>query len=147
MLVLVSAGLGSLLFAFPTLGQAMRWIGAAWMLFLAWQIANAEPPGQSARGRVLGFFGAMAFQWINPKAWLIAVGVASEFTRPDQPLAGQLARVAVVFLAVSLPCMLPWVMVGRGAATFLRSPLRFRAFNIAMALLLVVSLLPVAAGE
>jgi threonine/homoserine/homoserine lactone efflux protein len=147
MLVLVSGGLGSLLLAWPPLLWVMRWVGAAWMLFLAWQIANAPPPGPATRRNVLGFSGAVAFQWFNPKAWLIAVGAASEFTRPDQPLTGQLLRIGGVFLAVSIPCMLPWVMVGRGAAHLLRSPVQLRAFNIAMAVLLVASLLPVLIGD
>jgi threonine/homoserine/homoserine lactone efflux protein len=146
MLVVVCGGLGSLLLAWPPLLAAMRWIGAAWMAFLAWQIASAPPPGDAGRGKVLGFTGAMAFQWINPKAWLIAVGAASEFTRPDEPLTGQLLRIGVVFLAVSIPCMLPWVLAGRGAARLLRSPARLRRFNVAMALLLVASLLPVLIG-
>jgi threonine/homoserine/homoserine lactone efflux protein len=147
MLVLVSAGLGSLLLASPPLATAMRWIGAAWMLWLAWQIANAAPPHEATRRSVLGFTGAMAFQWINPKAWLIAVGAASEYTRPDAPLAGQLLRIGAVFLAVSLPCMLPWVLLGTGTGRLLRSPGQLRAFNIAMALLLAASLVPVLIGE
>ena len=147
MLVLVSGGLGSLLLAWPALLRAMRWIGAGWMLVLAWQIAIAPPPGRAERGRVLGFTGAAAFQWINPKAWLIAVAAASEYTRPDEPLAGQLLRIGVVFLAVSIPCMVPWVLAGRGAARLLRSPRQLRLFNVAMALLLVASLLPVLSAD
>lgn len=143
MLVLVSAGLGSVVFTWPALLPVMRWTGAAWMLWIAWKIATAAPPGEGGRRAVLGFFGAASFQWINPKAWLIAVGVASEFTRPDAPLAQQLVRIAIVFLAVSIPCMLPWVLLGHGARRLLHSPARLRRFNIAMALLLVLSLIPV----
>jgi threonine/homoserine/homoserine lactone efflux protein len=143
MLVLVSAGLGSILLSWPVLLPVMRWTGAAWMLWLAWKIAAAAPPGDGTRQSVLGFAGAMSFQWINPKAWLIALGAASEFTRPDAPLVQQLARIGIVFLAVSIPCMLPWVLFGRGARRMLQSPARLRAFNVAMALLLVMSLVPV----
>jgi threonine/homoserine/homoserine lactone efflux protein len=147
MLVLVTAGLGSLLLAWPALLLAMRWVGAAWMLFLAWKIAMAPPPGATAARSVLGFTGAAAFQWINPKAWLIAVGAASEFTRPDQPLVMQAAWIGLVFLAVAVPCMLVWVLLGRGAGRLLRHPSQLRAFNIGMALLLVASLVPVLTGE
>jgi threonine/homoserine/homoserine lactone efflux protein len=117
------------------------------MLYLAWKIASAPPLVAGTRSKILGFSGAVAFQWVNPKAWLIALGAASEFTRPDEPLAGQLLRIGVVFLAVSVPCMLPWILLGGGAARLLRSPVQFRTFNIAMALLLVVSLLPVLSEE
>lgn len=143
MLVLVSAGLGSLLLSVPVLLPVMRWIGAAWMLYLAWKIATAAPPGEGRRRPLLGVPGAAAFQWINPKAWLIAVAAASEFTRPDRPLAEQLLRIGIVFLAVGFPCMLPWVLLGSGASRVLRSRAHLRAFNITMAALLVLSLVPV----
>lgn len=147
MLVVVSAGLASLLLAWPPLLLAMRWIGAAWMLYLAWKIATAPLPGTVAPRGVLGFTGAAAFQWINPKAWLITLGAASEFTRPDLPLGFQAFRIGLVFLAVALPSMLVWVLIGRGAGRLLRHPRQLRAFNIAMAVLLVASLVPVLTGE
>lgn len=143
MLVLVSAGLGSLLLTVPALLPIMRWAGAAWMLFLAWKIATAAPPGEGKRRPLLGVSGAAAFQWINPKAWLIALGAASEFTLPDRPLGEQLARIGLVFLAVGFPCMLLWALLGSGASRVLRSRTQLRAFNVAMAALLVLSLVPV----
>lgn len=147
MLVVVSAGLGSLLLAWPPLLPVMRWVGATWMLWLAWKIASAPLPGTVAPRGVLGFTGAAAFQWINPKAWLIALGAASEFTQPDLPLMLQAGRIGLVFLAVALPCMLVWVLLGRGAGRLLRAPVQVRAFNIAMAVLLVASLVPVLTGD
>jgi threonine/homoserine/homoserine lactone efflux protein len=143
MLTLVCAGLGSALVNWPLLLPLFRWAGAAWLVVLAWQIASAPAPGEGGRGRVLGFLGAAAFQWINPKAWLIAAGAAGEYLSPNQPLAIQLARIFTVFLAVGMPCLMAWAMLGSGARRLLHSPARLRAFNIAMAVLLVASLLPV----
>lgn len=143
MLMLVNAGLGAALLATPGLLPVMRWGGAIWMLYLAWKIATAPPPGTAGSARLLGFFGAMAFQWVNPKGWLIALAVASAFTRTDQPLSQQLLRIGLVFGAVSIPCMLPWVLLGTGVRTLLRSRTRLRLFNIAMAALLAASLIPV----
>ena len=68
---------------------------------------------------MLGFVGAAAFQWINPKAWLIAVGAAGEYLSPNQPLVAQLARIFVVFLAVGMPCLLVWALLGSGAGRLL----------------------------
>ncbi|MEI7711852.1 MAG: LysE family translocator [Rhodospirillales bacterium] len=147
MLVLVDAGLGSALLAIPGLLPVMRWGGAAWMLYLAWKIATAPPPGTVGHVRILGLFGAMAFQWINPKGWLIALAVASEFTRADRPLPEQLLRIGVVFGAVSIPCMLPWILLGTGVRSLLRSPIRLRIFNLAMAALLIASLVPVLTSD
>jgi threonine/homoserine/homoserine lactone efflux protein len=143
MLVVVSAGLGSLLLSAPALLPVMRWIGAAWMVWLAWKIASAAPPGEGSRRPLMGIPGAAAFQWINPKAWLIAVAAASEYMLPDQPLGTQLLRIGIVFMAVGFPCMLPWAMLGSGAGRLLRSRAQLRAFNITMALLLLLSLVPV----
>jgi threonine/homoserine/homoserine lactone efflux protein len=146
MLFIVCAGLGSALVTFPLLLPAFRWVGAAWLALLAWQIATAPPPGEGGRGRVLGFFGAVAFQWINPKAWLIAAGAAGEYLSPHHPLLLQLARIFGVFLIVGMPCLIVWALLGSGAGRLLHSPARLRAFNVAMALLLVASLIPVLIG-
>ena len=86
MLALVCAGLGSALVNWPLLLPLFRWVGAAWLVVLAWQIAVAPAPGEGGRGRVLGFIGAAAFQWINPKAWLIAAAAAGEYLSPNHPL-------------------------------------------------------------
>jgi threonine/homoserine/homoserine lactone efflux protein len=143
MLTVVCAGLGSALISWPLLLPLFRWIGAAWLIVLAWQIASAPAPGEGGRGRVLGFFGAAAFQWINPKAWLIAAGAAGEYLSINHPLVLQLARIFIVFLAVGMPCLLVWAILGSGAGRLLHSPAKLRAFNVAMALLLVLSLVPV----
>jgi threonine/homoserine/homoserine lactone efflux protein len=143
MLTLVCAGLGSALVSWPLLLPLFHWAGAAWLVWLAWQIASAPSPGEGGRTRVLSFAGAVAFQWINPKAWLIAVGAAGEYLSPNQPLIAQLARIFIVFLAVGMPCVLVWALLGSGAGRLLRSPLQLRAFNVAMAVVLVLSVLPV----
>jgi len=147
MLVVVAAGLGTILFSIPGLATAMRTIGAAWIVLIAWKIATAPPPREAASRPLMGFAGAMAFQWVNPKAWLIGVGLTSQFLRPDEPLGGQLLRVFLVFLLVGVPCILPWALLGDAAARLLRSPARLHGFNIAMALLLLASLVPVLAGH
>jgi threonine/homoserine/homoserine lactone efflux protein len=143
MLTLVCAGLGSALVNWPLLLPLFRWVGTAWLLYLAWQIARAGAPGEGGGTRVLGFMGAVGFQWINPKAWLIAVGAAGEYLSPNQPIALQLVRIFLIFLAVGMPCLMVWALLGSGAGRLLHSPARLRAFNVTMALLLVVSVLPV----
>jgi threonine/homoserine/homoserine lactone efflux protein len=142
MLAVVCGGLGSALLSLPWLLPTFRWVGAAWLMVLAWQIAIAPPPGEGGRGRVLGFFGAMGFQWINPKAWLIAFAAAGEYLSLQQSLLLQLARIFLVFLVVGMPCLLVWAFIGSGARRLLRSPARVRLFNVAMGMLLIASVLP-----
>lgn len=143
MLTLVSAGFGSAILLWPSLLQVMRWIGIAWIVWLAWKIASAPPPDVAGRTRLLGFMGAVAFQWVNPKAWLIGLGAASAFIVPEQPLTPQLLRLCLVFLACAMPCLLVWALIGSGSGRLLHSPGRLRAFNLAMAGLLVLSVVSV----
>jgi threonine/homoserine/homoserine lactone efflux protein len=143
MMVVVTAGLGSVVLAWPPLLVLLRWGGAAWLLWLAWKIATASPAhAAKPGGHVLGFGGAAAFQWVNPKGWLIAVAASGMFLRPDQSLTARTIWIGVVFLLVGLPCMFPWMLLGAGAARVLRSHSRVRLFNVAMALLLVLSVVP-----
>lgn len=142
MLVLVGLGLAGPLLASAEVHGVLRWVAVAWLLFLAWKIATAPPPGEGERRPLLGFRGAALFQWVNPKAWMIAAAVIPAFTVPGEAMLPQILLIAAVFVAVSLPCLLVWAGIGHAAAHFLRSPARLRAFNIVMAILLVLSLLP-----
>jgi len=144
MLVLVCVGLAGVVLQVPLVATFLRWASLIWLLWLAWKIASAAPPGSLGARPALGFFGAMAFQWVNPKAWMICLGAAGAFMVPDGSVLAQGLTIGLVFLAVALPCILPWAMLGAAAARLLQSPLRLRVFNVAMAILLVLSMLPVA---
>lgn len=148
MLVAVALGLGLPFAQLPWLHQAMQALGAAWLLWLAWKIASA-PVGAAADAPArppLGFLGAAAFQWVNPKAWMIALAAIPAFTVPGQPILPQALVIALVFALVSMPCLLFWAWIGRAARHLLGGGARLRAFNITMAVLLVLSLLPLALG-
>jgi threonine/homoserine/homoserine lactone efflux protein len=82
MIVLVGRGLAGPFAASPELHAVLKGIGAAWIVWLAWKIARAGAPGEGAHKLPLGFFGAAAFQWVNPKAWLLALAAIPAFTCP-----------------------------------------------------------------
>lgn len=142
MVLLVGLGLSGPLAASPTLHLVLRWVGAGWLLWLAWKIATARPEPGAARPP-LGFLGAALFQWVNPKAWMLAAAAIPAFTTEAAPLLPQVLTIAGAFAAVSMPCLLIWAGIGAGAGRLLRQPGRLRAFNVAMALLLVASLVPI----
>jgi len=142
MTVLVGAGLAQAFVAVPQLYTALKVVSVAYLLFLSWKIATAPPPGEAARaGRPMTFLAAAAFQWVNPKAWAMALTAVSVYT-PSQTTAGILA-VAIVFSIVNLPSVGTWAVLGQGMRRVLTNPVRMKAFNVLMAVLLVASLYPV----
>ena len=153
MIAAVALGAGAPLRDWPWLRESLRWLGAAYLLWLAWHIAVARPSSQgradageagSRKSRPLTFFQAALFQWVNPKAWVIAAGAVVTYTtaRGDAFLV-QCGTVALIFLAITFPSVALWTAVGAGAARVLRSERALRAFNICMALLLVASLVQI----
>jgi threonine/homoserine/homoserine lactone efflux protein len=142
MVLIVAVGAGVPLAAAPALHVALKWVGAAWLTYLAWKIASA-PPAEIGQGRPpLGFLGAAAFQWVNPKAWLIVLAALPAFTRPGEPMLPQAVPIALMFALVCLPSLLVWAGLGGAMRRLLSTPRRARAFNVTMGLLLLASLLP-----
>jgi threonine/homoserine/homoserine lactone efflux protein len=143
MLVVFGSGLAGPLIADPRLHGSLRWVGVAWMLWLAAKIAFGEGALTGGGGRPpLSFIGAVLFQWINPKAWLIALATAATYTTAEGSLYRQVALLALLSFLISIPCVGAWAALGAGAGRFLLTPRRLRLFNVVMALLLVASLLP-----
>lgn len=146
MMLLVTLGVGAALRAAPGVYGVMRWVGAAYLLWLAWQIAHAAPATADAAGarqpRPMTMLQAALFQWVNPKAWIIIMGAVTTYTTADGGVLRQGLLLAGVFFTVSWPATATWVMLGAGAARLLRTPSRLRAFNWAMAGLLVISVIP-----
>ena len=142
MLLIVGLGLAAPFAAAPWLHTALKWGGAAWLLVLAWKIARAGAPGEGPPKPPLGFIGAALFQWVNPKAWMIALAAIPTFTTPDGDMLRQSLTIAGAFALVGFPCTLVWALLGAGASRLLSTDRALRGFNIAMALLLVASLIP-----
>ena len=112
------------------------------MLWLAWKIANAAAPRQGkTEGQPISFLQAAAFQWVNPKAWAMALTATSVYA-PDQSVFAMVV-VAATFGAVNLPSVSAWVLAGQGMRRFLTQLRWLNLFNRTMALLLVLSLWPV----
>ena len=140
MIVLVGVGLMGLFDLFPVLNLILKIISVAYLLWLAWKIANAGAPsgGDSARGRPMSFGQAMLFQWVNPKAWSMALTAIALYA-PDRNVAAVLL-VAAIFGIINLPSTSLWAVMGVSLRGWLSSPARLRAFNWTMAALLVGSL-------
>lgn len=142
----VGLGLAGPLAADPRVHALLRWVAFAWILFLAWKVATAGQPGKGASRPPLGFIGAALFQWVNPKAWLMAVGAVATYAAPGEGYLPAVLVITGLFAVVGLPCILVWAVFGAGMRQFLAVRWRLRAFNIVMALLLIGSVLPVVYG-
>jgi len=135
--VVMCLGLGAAFVRFPELQTALAWIGAAYLAYMAFKLTGAYAPDEMAAPRkAITFFEAALFQWVNPKAWLIAITVAAMFMpkQADPYLAS--AVIFVVLAVVNLPCIAAWALFGHGLRRFLEVPARRRVFNGVMAIAL-----------
>jgi len=142
MMILVGSGLTQLFDRYPAIYTVLKVASVAYMLFLAWKIANAAPlRRREGAGKPMTFLQAAAFQWVNPKAWAMALTAVTVYVAGAT--AGYLILAAMMFATVNLPSVTVWTVMGREMARVLNKPARLRAFNWTMAALLIASLYPV----
>ena len=143
LVLMVGLGLGAVFEALPALYAVIKVAGAVYLLYLAWVIARAAPAeAKAGKGRPLRFFEAAAFQWVNPKALVMAIGAVSAYAA----VAGFPLNVAIltsVFVALGLLSSATWVLFGTSLKAVVSNPRRARVFNLVMAAALVVSVIPV----
>jgi threonine/homoserine/homoserine lactone efflux protein len=141
MLFLVPLGLGSVVLRHALALTVLRWAGAAVLLWLAWKIATSRGMTAATDGPPVGFVAAAAFQWVNPKSWLVSASVAATFLRPDAGGAiAQAATLGGLFALAALPSGFVWLAFGATLQRMLREPCRLCIFNVAMGVLLALSI-------
>lgn len=142
MVIVIGLGLSQVFAAYPVIHDVLRYAGGAYMLWLAWKIANSGPIRDGeVHGRPLTFLQAALFQWVNPKAWVMGITAIATYTVTSSYIASVFA-VGLVFGLVNIPSISAWVLFGAAMRNFLRNPRHLRVFNVTMALLLVVSMAP-----
>jgi threonine/homoserine/homoserine lactone efflux protein len=141
MLFAVTLGLGSALLAHPLILEVLKWAGTAMLCWMAWQIATGKPAGH-ATGRPTGFLAMAAFQWANPKGWLVSTAAVAAFLgRHAGDALGQAVVFAALFSLTALPSCFPWLAFGAALQRCTRTPRAQRVVNITMAALLAVSVI------
>jgi threonine/homoserine/homoserine lactone efflux protein len=142
LLLAVGFGLGALLETVPWLYTLLKFAGGAYLLWIAWKIGTSRSLGEGTAGaRPMTFLQAAAFQWVNPKAWVMAVSAMATYTDAGNYTASVLL-VGVAFALVNFPSVSTWAGFGSALRQWLSDPVRLKWFNISMALLLVASLWP-----
>jgi threonine/homoserine/homoserine lactone efflux protein len=140
MMFLVPLGLGSVVLGHPWALTALKWCGAAFLLWLAWKIATSAGAGSATAGRSVGFVEAAVFQWVNPKSWLVAVSAAGTYLTADSgSVVGPAALLGGLFVLAALPSCFVWLAFGASMHRLLRGHRAQRAFNLTLGALLALS--------
>lgn len=145
MMSVVAFGLGSIVLESPQIQETLKWGGAAFLIWLAWRIATAQPSAQESdntqeTAKPIGFLGAASFQWVNPKSWMVCAGAASTYLQADA--AGALVQslaLGGVFILAAMPSSFLWLFAGVALQRILRNPKSQRRFNLVMGALLAGS--------
>lgn len=142
LLIGVGLGLGALLHSVPMLYTVLKFAGGLYLVWIAWKIGTSRSLSEGKAGsKPMTFLGAAAFQWVNPKAWVMAVTAMATYTDESQYFT-TVMLVGVAFAAVNLPSVSTWAGFGSALREWLSVPVRLKWFNITMAVLLVLSLWP-----
>ena len=142
LLLAVDFGLGAVLAAFPLLFTALKIAGGLYLVWIAWKIATSRSLGEGRVGaRPMTFFQAAAFQWVNPKAWVMALSSMAAYTNPEH-YSLTVIVVGLAFGIIGLPTISVWAGFGSVLREWLSHPVRLKWFNITMAILLILSLWP-----
>ncbi|KAB2685239.1 MULTISPECIES: LysE family translocator [Brucella/Ochrobactrum group] len=144
LLLSIGFGLGALIETVPSVYTALKFAGGAYMLYLAWKIAMSRSIGEAKhrdKSEPMTFLQAAAFQWVNPKAWVMAITGIATYANHDNYYVAVLL-VSAAFAIVNLPSVSVWAGFGTLLRNWLSDPVRLKWFNLIMALLLVLSLWP-----
>lgn len=141
----VGLGLGTVFQRHPEVHTALKFVGGAFLVYLAWRIATAgHGTTGTGRGRPMTFVEAVLFQWVNAKAWIFAVTAVATYTTVGGRTSVEIAVILTITLLVTIGSTVTWTGFGFWLSRFLQeSPCMLRVFNVGMALLLVLSIVPV----
>ncbi len=141
MLFAVAMGLGEVFERSALLQDIMRYVGAALLMYVAFKIATAGRPGTTgAVGKPFTFLQAAGFQWINPKAWAMAIGMVAQFVNGEDILQAALIA-SGIGLGAGLTSSSGWALLGVWLQKFLSTELRFRVFSVIMAAMIALGVI------
>ncbi len=147
MMFLVSIGLGGVFESLPILHEIMRWIGAALLIWIAWNIATSGTPGQKAGRRApFTFLQAAAFQWVNPKGWVMCISITAQFMTGENVLIEALFCTFATFLAAASSAS-GWAYFGYRMQKWLANPTRALIFNLVMAGIIIFGVFLLLTGD
>jgi threonine/homoserine/homoserine lactone efflux protein len=138
-LLAVCAGLGAVFARWPALQEALRWIGALYLLYLGVRMLGSGPAGNTTSNRPVTFLEAVLFQFLNPKAWVMTLTAATLFLPHDLGVLETGLYMWVVMAIMNIPCTSVWALFGSSLRRFLERPASRMGFNAAMAVALAAT--------
>jgi threonine/homoserine/homoserine lactone efflux protein len=138
-LIAVCAGLGALFHQWPVLQTILQWAGAAYLLYLGWKLLGSGEIREAQAVEPIGFWHAAAFQFVNPKAWVMTLTAVSLFLPTDISVWAACGYLVAMMVGINLPCIAVWALFGSSLRHWLTQPARRVGFNVAMALALAVT--------
>src|SRR5438477_2510263 len=144
MIAVVGVGFGAIFTTYPVLQTVLKYAGAAYLIYLAFAIATAGAPDPHAASqrRPMTFFGAALFQWVNVKGWVMVIGTVTAYAAMAR-YPWNIVLQTLLTLLMGLLSTVTWTLFGTALQSLVKSPGAIRAFNVAMAVLLLASLYPV----
>jgi threonine/homoserine/homoserine lactone efflux protein len=142
MMLSIGLGLGVLFTTFPVVYQVLKYIGFAYIVYLALLIVKSTSKSEAGQSKYIGFWRSTSFQFVNPKAWIVVASYMATFVPVDSGIFSAISFSAV-FLIATFPGALIWAVSGQLLRSWLSIPKRRRVFNLTSAVLLVLSMIPV----
>lgn len=142
MMIALGAGLGVIFTTLPLVYQVLKWVGFAYIVYLASLIVRSTSKSETGEPVYIGFVKATTFQFVNPKAWVVVASFMATMVPVDAGIAATIF-ICVFFLVFTYPGAFLWAVAGQVLKDWLSNPLRRRIFNIVSAVLLVLSMVPV----
>lgn len=143
----VLGGLGELFRLFPLLQTLLRIAGAGYLLWLSWKILHTPPrrlQSNCDEAKPMAWWQAILFQFVNPKAWIMAITAVSSFTAAGAAYWTSGITLIVVFVVVNLPAISVWAGFGTLMQQFLSTAARQIRFNRVMAALTALTVVMIA---
>ena len=135
----VCAGLGTLFHHWPVLQTVLQWAGAAYLLYLGWKLLGSGEIREGHAPQPIGFWRAAAFQFVNPKAWVMSLTAVALFLPTDISVLVACGYLVAMMVVINMPCISVWALFGSSLRGWLTQPARRMGFNVAMALALVAT--------
>ncbi|HAS6249465.1 TPA: LysE family translocator [Vibrio vulnificus] len=140
MVMLIGVGLMGLFHSYPLSHQILKYLSLSYLVYLAAKIALSGKASERKDFKPMSFLQAASFQWVNPKGWTMALTAVSVYSTGSQ--WWELVLIAGVFILANLPSVSFWTAAGTQLQLWLTTHTRVKSFNISMALLLLLSTVP-----